>query len=543
MRRLKNKGTAVSDGVAVGRLHFLKKGREKVPAYTVYDTDAELIRYENAKRLAHRELEALYSETAKNSDKESAEIFSIHGLMLDDADLNGIVRDCVLEKRINAEHAVEMAAEIFIKQLNGTGDEYLMARTADVRDISERLIKLLLGKTTSSESLDGECVIYTDDLTPSDAMQLDRKKILAFLTAYGSSNSHTAILARTSGIPCIVGCGELPQEADGQCVVLDGGTGEYEIAPSKEILAYYRKITEEEREGRERLLKLRGLPTVTADGKSIMLYANIGDSRDVSAVIENDAEGIGLFRTEFIFMERETLPSEEEQFKIYSDVARQMAGKRVIIRTLDIGADKTVGYLKLPSEENPALGLRGIRLCLYKKDIFRAQLRAVLRASAFGRIAVMLPMIASAFEIREAKRVIAEIKDELLREKTAFDASLELGIMIETPAAAVCSDVLASEVDFFSIGTNDLTQYTLAVDRQDPAVSKYYKQDHEAVLRLIKTVCENAHNAGIWVGICGEIGSDPLMTESLLACGADELSVSPPSILRIREKIRAISMV
>ena len=321
---------------------------------------------------------------------------------------------------------------------------------------------------------------------------------------------------------------------------MDGGRGGYEIEPSEDTLTYYERLMEEERLKKEKLRSLIGLPSETKSGKKLLLYANIGSRQDVKAVLDNDAEGIGLFRTEFIFIEKSSLPTEEEQFIIYSDIARKMGGKRVIIRTLDIGADKTAEYLKLPIEENPALGLRGVRLCLYKTDIFRCQLRAILRASVFGKIAIMIPMIASVSEIKEVKRIIKEVKDELDREKIAFDHLIETGIMIETPAAAICSDVLAHEVDFFSIGTNDLTQYTLAADRQNPTVGAYYRQDHEAVMWLIKRVCKNAHKAGIWAGICGEIASDLTMTKKLISSGADELSVSPPMILPIREKIRNI---
>ncbi len=540
MKGLKYRGTAASSGIAVGRLRFLKMDKEKIPFYTVSDTDGEILRYENAVRLAEAELKKLYDETVARAGEDSAEIFSIHRMMLDDPDFDSAVKLNISEMKMNGESAVKEAADSFIKLLTETGNAYLMARGSDIRDISERVINILLGKKDFAELIDEECVIYTDDLTPSEAMKLDKSKILAFLTAYGSQNSHTAILARMSGMPCIVSCGEISQEADGKYVVLDGGTGEYETEPSEETLRYYRGLMEERRQSRERLKELKGLSAITSDGRNIMLYANIGNLSDVKAVKENGADGIGLFRTEFIFMERESLPSEEEQLEIYRDVARQMEGKRVIIRTLDIGADKSVEYLKLPKEENPALGLRGIRLCLYKTELFKSQLRAVLRASAFGKIAVMFPMIASVFEITEVKKIINEVKDELERDKIDFDRSLEIGIMVETPAAAVCSDLLAEEVDFFSIGTNDLTQYTLAADRQNPAASRYYRQDSEAVLRLIRTVCKNAHKAGIWVGICGEISSDPEMTEKLLECGADELSVSPPMILPVKERIRAL---
>lgn len=381
-------------------------------------------------------------------------------------------------------------------------------------------------------------MLYTDDLTPSEAIQLDKSKILGIVTAYGSSNSHTAILARTNGIPCIVGCGTIPEIFNGQYIAIDGSTGVYEINPSEATIERYQKLMENERSHRERLNALKGLPTRTSEGRTIDLYANIGNTGDLDAVLENDAEGIGLFRTEFIFMERSELPSEDEQFRIYQEVIKRMEGKKTVIRTLDIGADKHAEYLKLPIEENPALGLRGVRLCLSRTEMFSVQLRALLRASAYGKLAIMFPMIASVWEIREVKKLLKGICRQLDGEKIKYDHSLEIGIMIETPAAALISNVLASEVDFFSIGTNDLTQYTLAADRQNPAVSRYYRQDHEAVLSLIKTTCDNAHKAGIWVGVCGEIASDLTMARKLISLGVDELSVSPPVVLPIREKIR-----
>ncbi len=538
MKELKYRGIAASNGVAVGKLRFLKNSIEKIPSYTVYHIDNEILRYENAEKIADRELEDLYKKAVKNSGEESAEIFSIHRMMLEDPDFHDLIKNNIKEKQMNAEKAVNEASKNFISILESTNDPYLMARVTDIRDISERLVKILMGKTTTSESILEECIIYTDDLTPSEMLQLDKSKILAFITAYGSQNSHTAILARMNGIPCVVGCGTLPDVLDGKYIVIDGSTGEYETDPSEETLIFYKKIMESEKLRKYQLQRLKGLPSRTSEGKNIMLYANIGTRQDVKCVIENDAEGIGLFRTEFIFMEKTSAPSEEEQFIIYQDVVRKMEGKRVIIRTLDIGADKNAQYLKLPIEENPALGLRGIRLCLQKQEIFKSQLRAILRASAFGKVSIMFPMIASVFEIKEVKEIIREIKTELIIKKIPFDPATEIGIMIETPAAAILSDLFATEVDFFSIGTNDLAQYTLAADRQNPSVSRYYRQDHESVMRLIKIVCENAHKAGIWVGICGEIASDISVTKKLVLCGADELSVSPPMVLPIREKIR-----
>lgn len=538
MKELNYKGTAASPGIAVGKLSFFKSGISQIPSYMIYHVESEIMRYENAKKIADNELEALYRRALEVSGGENAEIFSIHRIMLDDPDLCDEIEKNIRERRINAESAVSRAADTFIRMLENTNDAYLKARTTDVRDISERLIKILLGKNTDAAVFSEESILYTDDLTPSEAIQLDKSKILGIVTAYGSSNSHTAILARTNGIPCIVGCGTIPEIFNGQYIAIDGGTGVYEINPSEATIERYKKLMDEEHSRRERLNALKGLPTRTSEGKTIQLYANIGNPGDVDAVIENDAEGIGLFRTEFIFMERTELPGEDEQFRIYQEVVKRMDGKKTVIRTLDIGADKHAEYLKLPIEENPALGLRGIRMCLSKTDMFTGQLRALIRASAYGKLAIMFPMIASVWEIREIKKLIKEICRRLDGDKIKYDHSLEIGIMIETPAAALISDILSSEVDFFSIGTNDLTQYTLAADRQNPAVSRYYRQDHEAVLSLIKTTCDNAHKAGIWVGVCGEIASDMSMVRKLISLGVDELSVSPPMVLPIREKIR-----
>ncbi len=540
MKELKYKATPASSGIAVGRLCFLKKNTTSVPQYTVYHIESEINRYENAKRIADMQLEELYKKALETNGSENADIFSIHRIMLDDPDLCEETVKMIRERRVNAEYAVSAAAEVFIRMLDETGDAYLRARATDVRDISERLIRILLGKSENTEINGSECIIYTDDLTPSETVNLDKSKVLGFMTAYGSSGSHTAILARTNGIPCIVGCGRIPEIFNGNYIVMDGSTGEYEINPSNETIEEYRRRMESERAHRERLEKIKGLPTHTSDGRNINLYANIGSPSDIESVLKNDAEGVGLFRTEFIFIGRNELPPEEEQFDVYRTVIRRMNGKKTIIRTLDIGADKHAEYLKLPIEENPALGLRGIRLCLDRKDIFDTQLRALLRASAYGKLAIMFPMITSVWEIQEIKARIKELCARLDSDKIPYDHNIELGIMIETPSAAILSDELASEVDFFSIGTNDLTQYTLASDRQNPTVSKYYRQDHDAVLKLIKLTCDNAHRAGIWVGVCGELASDISMTRKLLSFGIDELSVAPPVILPLREKIRNI---
>ena len=538
MKELKYKGTGASNGTAVGKLLFMHSDIVQVPSYTIYHINSELQRYENAKKIAINELEELSINAIESQGIENAEIFNIHSMMLDDPDLHDEIVDTISKQRINAEKAVEMAANSFIEMLKSTNDAYLQARTVDIQDISSRLIRILLGKSTKASLFNEPCILYAEDLTPSETVQLDKKKVLGIITAYGSSNSHTAILARTNGIPCIVGCGTIPDIFNGNMIAIDGGSGEYEINPSENTVIHYKKLMESERLRRERLSLLKGLPTRTSEGRTINLYANIGNLSDVNAVIENDAEGIGLFRTEFIFMERSELPGEEEQFSIYHNVLRRMDGKKTIIRTLDIGADKHSKALELPIEENPALGLRGIRLCLSRSDIFTTQLRALLRASAYGKMAIMFPMIASVWEIREVKKLIKQICLTLDGEKIEYDHSLEIGVMIETPAAAILSSDFAEEVDFFSIGTNDLTQYCLAADRQNPSVSRYYRQDHEAVMALIKKTCENAHRAGIWVGICGEIASDLTMVRKLISFGVDELSVSPPKILPLREKIR-----
>ena len=413
MKELNYKGTAASPGSAVGKISFFKSGISQIPSYMIYHVESEIMRYENAKKIADNELEALYRRALEVSGGENAEIFSIHRIMLDDPDLCDEIEKNIRERRINAESAVSRAADTFIRMLENTNDAYLKARTTDVRDISERLIKILLGKNTDAAVFSEESILYTDDLTPSEAIQLDKSKILGIVTAYGSSNSHTAILARTNGIPCIVGCGTIPEIFNGQYIAIDGGTGVYEINPSEATIERYKKLMDEEHSRRERLNALKGLPTRTSEGKTIQLYANIGNPGDVDAVIENDAEGIGLFRTEFIFMERTELPGEDEQFRIYQEVVKRMDGKKTVIRTLDIGADKHAEYLKLPIEENPALGLRGIRMCLSKTDMFTGQLRALIRASAYGKLAIMFPMIASVWEIREIKKLINEICRQL----------------------------------------------------------------------------------------------------------------------------------
>ncbi len=542
MDNIKKNGIPASYGIAIGKLIFLKKDAEPIPKYKAENINIELERYENAKLTANTRLEELYQKALKLSGAENAEIFSVHRIMLDDPDFCDETVRLIKTKGYNAEYAVSEASKRFISMLEATGDEYLRARTTDIKDITERLINILLNRS-EKEISEGNTILYTDDLTPSEAIQIDRSKVLGFMTAEGSSEAHTAILARTNGIPCIVGCGKLDERYDGCELVMDGSTGEYEISPSAETVEKYRIKMEAEREVREKLLKFKGKETKTPDGKIINLYANIGSISDIETATENDAEGIGLFRTEFIFIGRDKLPSENEQFEIYRTVLQRMSGKKTVIRTLDIGADKHAEYLNLPHEENPALGLRGIRLCLSRPDIFDVQIRALLRASAYGKLSIMFPMITSLWEVREVKRRIDEISKALDSEHIPYDRDIELGIMIETPSAALLSDGLAAEVDFFSIGSNDLTQYTLAADRQNPSVSEYYSQSHEAVLKLIKMTCENAHSAGIWVGICGELASDLNITPKLISLGIDELSVSPPMILPLREKISSGTLV
>ncbi len=533
-------GKGVYGGIAIGRISFFQTRRSPVPRYPVKSPEDEILRYLAAKETALTELRALYEKALRDIGESGAQIFEIHGMMLEDDDYNDSVLNTIRTERINAEYAVSTAAENFSMVFSSMDDPYMQARAADIRDISGRLIRSLSGKEQAKEApTEGERIVCADDLAPSETMQLDRAEVSAFITSEGSVNSHTAILARTMGIPAVVDVGKgLMDARDGTLAVVDGFTGTVYLDPDADTLAVMKKRWEEDRRAKALLQKYKGMDNVTRDGKRIDVFANIQGLREVGAALLHDAGGIGLFRSEFLYLDRNGFPDEEEQFAIYKTVLQSMGGKKVVIRTLDIGADKQVDYFGLDREENPAMGLRAIRICLTRPEIFRPQLRALLRASVFGRLAIMFPMITSVEEVLAIKETVADLQKELDRKKIPYSAATEIGIMIETPAAAMISDLLAPHVDFFSVGTNDLTQYTLALDRQNRKLSRFYDPHHEAVLRLITLAAENAHRHGKWIGICGELGADLSLTEWFLRLGIDELSVSPSYILPLRDKIR-----
>ena len=533
------KGKGVVEGVAFGKLSFFQKTQQQVERHKVQDTSAELKRFEEARKQAMEQLQILYQKALSEVGEENAMIFEIHQMMLEDLDYCESITNMVCSQQVNAEYAVAKTADNFSAMFSSMDDPYLQARAADVKDISEKLIHILMGNTEQSYSFTEPCIIAADDLAPSETVQLDKTKVLAFVTRKGSSNSHTAILARTMNIPAIIGVGDqLKPDFEGKDIIVDGETGNVYINPDTATFDTMRlKKMELDREN-SLLAELKGQPSITLDGQTIHLYANIGSVTDTVAALNYDAEGIGLFRSEFLYLENQDYPTEEEQFQAYRTVAENMAGKKVIIRTLDIGADKNIDYFQLPKEDNPAMGYRAIRICLTRPELFHTQLRALYRASAFGKIAIMFPMITSVEEVKQIKEIAAQVRNELKEAGVPFDPSVELGIMIETPAAAVISDQLAKEVDFFSVGTNDLTQYTLAIDRQNPKLDRFYQPHHPAILRLIRMAADNAHKNGIWIGICGELGADLDMTETFLAMGIDELSVSPSSVLKLLQKIR-----
>lgn len=531
------KGKGVCSGIAIGRISYFDKSTLNVKRIIVEDTKAELERVKNAKETARKQLSKLYDKALIEFGENNANIFEIHMAMLDDFDYNNAITNIITTQNVNAEYAVAVAADNFAMMLSSMADDYMRARSADVRDISDRIIRCLNGR---SENIlgSGERIVCAFDLAPSAAVQMDKKGLLAFVTAAGSSTSHTAILARTLGLPAVVGVGRyLTSKYNGEIAAVDGTAGVIYIDPDEKTMSELKEKQAAEQHRKNIVSEQKGRATATRDGQKINLYANIGNLSDIDAVIENDAEGIGLVRSEFLYMERMDFPSEELQFKSYKQILESMEGKRVIIRTLDIGADKNIDYFGLDKEENPALGYRSIRLCLNRKDIFKTQLRALLRASVFGKLAIMFPMINSVQELRSAKAEVQNVMYELSSEGIAFDENTEIGIMIETPAAALISDMLAIECDFFSIGTNDLTQFTLAIDRQNPNLEQFYDPYHPALKRLMKSVIDNAHFAGIWVGVCGELGSDPNMIKWFVRAGIDELSVSPSMVLKIRKKI------
>lgn len=536
----KYQGKGVYGAVAIGKISLFKKTDTEVKRVHTEDIDGEKKRYEEAKSLAMQQLQEIYDKALKEVGNAHAAIFEIHQMMLDDDDYNDSVYNIIETQSINAEYAVAVTADNFAEMFSAMEDEYMKARAADVRDISNRLISNLLGNFTEKTNSDEKVVICASDLVPSETVSLDKDKVMAFVTAHGSSNSHTAILARNMNIPAIIGAGEdfLNGIKSGDEVIVDGYTGEIFVDPDEETR---KRLIEKQRDDEEKkrlLEELKGKENVTLDGHKINVYANIGSVSDIGKVLVNDAGGIGLFRSEFLYLENSDYPTEEQQFSAYKKVLESMAGKKVIIRTLDIGADKKVDYFNLKPEENPALGYRAIRICLTRPEIFKTQLKALYRASVFGNLGIMFPMITSVSELEKILEICDAVKSELKSQDILYSESVELGIMIETPAAAVISDKLAPMVDFFSVGTNDLTQYTLACDRQNPDIEQFVNTHHEAVLRLIEMSAENAHKYGAWVGICGELGADTTLTETFLRMGIDELSVSPAFVLKVREAIR-----
>lgn len=531
------KGKSVFGGIAIGKIKVHKKGEQQVKRIKIEDAEQETARFHQAKDTAIAQLKELHQKALKEVGEANAAIFEIHQMMLEDDDYVESVENIIRMQMVNAEYAVASTGDNFARMFAAMEDDYMRERAADVKDISERLLAVLGGSKEGMVQTEEPTIIVAEDLAPSETVQLDKTKVLSFVTVHGSTNSHTAILARTMSIPALIGT-DIPLDAsiDGKLGIVDGNSGMVYVEPDAETLALMQKKQRAEQEKKELLLTLKGREDVTLDGQKVMLYANIGNSKDLAMVVQNDADGIGLFRSEFIYLERDSFPTEEEQFQIYKTVAETMAGKKVIIRTLDIGADKQCDYFDMEHEENPALGCRAIRICLTRPEIFKTQLRALFRASAFGNLAIMYPMIISVDEVRRIKEIVAEVKAELTEQNIEF-GNPEQGIMIETPAAVMISDELAEEVDFFSIGTNDLTQYTLAIDRQNTKLDAFYDAHHPAVLKMIAMVVENAHKAGIWAGICGELGADTTLTRDFLAMGVDELSVSPGSVLPVRKII------
>lgn len=531
------KGKSVFGGIAIGKISVYKKDEQLVKRVKIEDADAEMERYTAARNTAAAQLQKLYDKALKEVGEANAAIFEVHQMMLEDEDYNESVENIIRSQMVNAEYAVASTADNFAQMFEAMDDDYMRGRAADVRDISERVITVLAGGAGGGLDSDEPVIIAADDLAPSETVQLDKDKVLSFVTAHGSENSHTAILARTMGIPALIGTGiDLDESVDGKLGIVDGTNGVVYVDPDAELLEEMKKKQQEEQEKKRLLQTLKGKENITLDGQKVMLYANVGNIKDLGIALQNDAGGIGLFRSEFIYLGQDHYPTEEEQFQIYKTVAETMAGRRVIIRTLDIGADKQCDYFELDKEDNPAMGLRAIRICLTRPEIFKTQLRALFRASVYGNINIMYPMIISVDEVRQIKAIVEEVKAELKEQGIEYGNPAQ-GIMIETPASVMMSRELAEEVDFFSIGTNDLTQYTLAIDRQNSRLDKFFDSHHPAVLRMIQMTVENAHKAGIWCGICGELGADQTLTKDFLAMGVDELSVSPGSILPLRKII------
>lgn len=534
-------GKGVSKGVAAGPISFYRRPSGEIPRRSVTDTAAELARFHDACETAKEQLGVLHDKALAEAGEDAAMLFEAHQMMLDDLDFVESIEGLIENDRLNAEAAVSDTGAQFAEMFAAMDDSYMQARAADIRDISTRVVGILTGEGESGIVSDVPCIVAADDLAPSETVQLDKSLILGFITAGGSANSHTAILARTMGIPAIIGAGDaLQAEMEGKYAIIDGQTGEVVIEPDDAEREHLLKKQAKEKALKELLDQLKGKPNVTKDGRNVMVYCNIGSPADIDAVLQNDGGGIGLFRSEFLYLQGSDYPTEDEQFEAYKTVAERMGGRRVIIRTLDIGADKQADYFHLDKEENPAMGLRAIRICLTRPEVFRTQLRALYRASAYGKIAIMFPMITSVWEVQEIKRICRNIRAELAEEGVPMADKVELGIMIETPAAVMMSAELAREVDFFSVGTNDLTQYTLAVDRQGVGLDRFFDAHHPAVLRMLRMTAENAHRAGIWIGICGELGADAELTETFLSMGIDELSVSPSAVLPLRSAIRSI---
>ena len=532
-------GKSVFGGVSIGKLMFYKRNEKVIKREHISDADAEWKRFEAAKGQAVDQLKELYEKALEDVGEANAMIFEIHQMMLEDLDYLESIENIIRSQEVNAEYAVATTADNFAQMFASMDDAYMQGRAADVKDVSERVLDILCGVSAGVKEMTEPCIIAADDLAPSETVQLDKSKVLGFATMYGSANSHTAILARTMNIPAVIGLGEtLSSQYDGKMAVIDGFTGILYVDPDEETLARMQEKRAKDLEQKELLNQLKGKENVTRSGQKINVYANIGNVSDLGAVLKNDAGGIGLFRSEFLYLENSTFPTEEQQFAVYTQVAESMAGKKVIIRTLDIGADKQVDYFNLDKEENPALGYRAIRICLTRPEIFKTQLRALYRAAVYGNLSIMFPMIISVSEVKKIKEIIAQVQAELKAEGIPYKEDVELGVMIETPAAVMISRELAKEVDFFSVGTNDLTQYTLAIDRQNQKLDTFYDPHHPAVLAMIKMAADNAHAEGKWIGICGELGADLELTEEFLKMGLDELSVSPALVLPLRKRIR-----
>lgn len=536
----KYSGKGVYGAIAIGKISVLKKNDAAVTRVHVEDAAAEKARVEKAKQAAAEQLQAIHDKALKEVGEANAQIFEIHIMMLEDEDYNESIANIIDTQQVNAEYAVAVTSDNFAEMFAAMDDAYMQARSADVRDISNRIIANLTGTADSSAESCDSMIVCADDLAPSETVALDKDKVLAFVTAHGSSNSHTAILARNMNIPAVIGMGDefLTEISSGTPAIVDGYTGTVIVDPDEATVGEYTEKRTSDEEKKRLLQELKGKENVTVDGRKINIYANISGIDNIGAVLLNDAGGIGLFRSEFLYLENSDFPTEEQQFHAYKRVLESMAGKKVIIRTLDIGADKQVGYFGLKKEENPALGYRAIRICLTRPEIFKTQLRALYRASVYGNLGIMFPMITSVKEVERIKEICEEVKAELRSDGIEYSDKIELGIMIETPAAALISDRLAPMVDFFSVGTNDLTQYTLACDRQNPDIEEFIDTHHEAILRLIEMSAENAHKNGAWIGICGELAADTTLTERFLRMGIDELSVSPSFVLKVRDAVR-----